>query len=143
MDHTQHCPMANLGHSDAARRVSDTYNLHRIGGGYSAIRKWFAARLTDGTSDDVLYDTKQDATRHQKHNEQFYTFIMIGPASMTACDAEIMLRVSRTAYENGLRLADPTDGHGGKDLIKRSTVEDQLSLARGIASNLILPERLN
>lgn len=140
MEHMHYCPMATLGHSDAAKRLSDTYNLHRIGAGWKAVRRWIAVRLDDGTSDQVLYDTKLDAVTHQHHNEKFYAFIRIVPSSMTECDAEIMLRTHRTLYENGLRIADPDHKHGGMDVIKRSSIEDQFAQIRGINTNLILPE---
>jgi hypothetical protein len=129
-------------HSDAAKRVSDTYNLHRTAGdalGIEAVGKWFACRLDEGTSDGVLYDSKSDCIRHQHHNEQMYMFSKIVPSTMTYCDAEVMLRVSRRAYDKGLRLVDPDHANGGKELIKRNTTEDMLALARGFATNLILP----
>lgn len=129
-------------HSDAAKRLSDTYNLHRTAGdtlGITAIGKWFAAALQDGESDGVLYDTRRDCVLHQKHNEQRYTFIKIGPYSMNYCEAEVMLRVARKAYDAGMRLVDPEEKHGGRELIKRLTTEDQLALALGRATNLVMP----
>ncbi len=142
-EHAQWCRMKVFGnHEDAAKRIADTYSLHRIAAdtlGLTNIGKFFAAALADGTTDGVLYDTKQDAVSHQKHNEQFYTFIKIGPWHMTACDAAVMLKVSRSAYDKGLRLADPQSRSGGRELIKRATIEDMRSLASGKASNLILP----
>lgn len=137
--HSGWCPRKMLGHSDAAKRIADTYNLHRIGAGYGAIGKWFAAALHDGRTDDTLYDTKQEATRFQHHNEQYYTFIHIQPCSMNACEAEVMLKTARFAYDNGMRLADPQDRNGGKEVIKRLTAEDQLAQARGKNTNLLMP----
>lgn len=133
---------ATKDHSDAAKKVSDTYNLHRIAGdtlGIQANRKWFACALQDGESDGVLYDSKSDAIRHQHHNEQWYTFICIGPHSMTPCEAEVMLSVARRAYDKGMRLADPDDRTGGRELIKRTTIEDMRALAGGRATSLIMP----
>lgn len=133
---------SNKDHSDAAKKVSDTYNLHRIAGdtmGIQANRKWFACALNDGESDGILYDTKRDAIHYQHHNEQWYTFICIGPHSMTPCEAEVMLAVARRAYDNGMRLVDPEDAKGGRELIKRSTREDMRALAYGMATNLIMP----
>lgn len=139
MIHQHWCQQKALGHSDAAKRISDTYELHRIAGGLDTVGKWFAAALADGRTDNVLYDSKRDAVLHQHHNEQLYTFIKMNPGPMTPCDAEVMLKTARTLHDKGLRLTDPDDAHGGRDVIKRLTVEDQRTLAKGRTSNLILP----
>lgn len=141
MEHTQWC-QNKRGHSDAAKRLSDTYNLHRIAAdvtGVENIGKWFAAALADGTSDGVLYDDKRSCVQHQKHNESLYTFIRIVPHTMSVCEAEVMLSTARRLYDKGLRMADPGHRHGGQDVIKRLTVEDQLAWARGAVQNLIMP----
>lgn len=137
--HEPWCQQKLMGHSDAAKRLADTYNLHRIGAGYDAIGKWIAAALADGRTDDVLYDDKQAAVRHQHHNEDYYTFVKIGPQSMNACEAEVMMKTARSLYDKGLRLADPDHKRGGLDLIKRVSVEDQLAQASGRNTNLIMP----
>ncbi len=139
MEHQSYCLMQAMGHSDAAKRLSDIYNLHRIGAGWNAVGKWFASRLDDGSSDDTLYDTRAECVRHQRHDEQFYTWIKIVPSSMNVCDAEIMLRTARTLYEKGIRIADPDHKNGGMDVIKRSSAEDQFAQLRGVNTNLIMP----
>lgn len=133
------CQAKLMGHEDAAKRIADNYNLHRIGAEYNSIGKWIACALHDGRSDGVLYDSKADAVRHQHHNEQFYTFIKINPGSMSACEAAVMLKTARSLYDVGLRMADPDDQYGGKDVIKRLTVEDQKAQSRLVNTNLILP----
>lgn len=132
--HQSYCRLPS--HSDEAKRLCDTYNLHRIAGGNASIGKWFAASLAEGKSDNQLYDNKLDCVTHQRHNEKYYAFIKIVPASMSQCDAEIMLQVQRRLYESGLRVADPDDKHGGKDLIKRASIEDQLALSQGFSRNI-------
>ena len=139
--HTPWCTMKQTGHSDAAKRVADVYNLHRIGAGLNAVGKWFAVRLDDGRSDDVLYDYKIEAVRHQHHNEKHYAFLKIAPCDMKTCEAEVMLGTSRQMYKNGMRMTDPDHRHGGPDLITRLTVEDQLAMMRGIVTNLKMPGR--
>ncbi len=139
MSHSDWCPTKALAHSDAAKRLSDTFNLHRVAAQYDSINKWFAVRLHDGTSDGVLYDSKSDCIRHQGHNEQFYAFIKIIPCMMTPCEAEVLLNVHRRAYDAGFRLTDPDHPKGGRQLIQRVTVEDQLALAKGQVRNVILP----
>jgi len=137
--HEPWCQQRAFRHTDAATRLSDTYNLHLIGRGEDARGKWFAAALADGRTDDVLYDTKLDCVTHQHHNEQYYTFIKIGPRSMRVCEAEVMLKTARNLYDKGLRIADPDHRHGGYDVIKRVSVEDQLNQALGRNTNLIMP----
>jgi hypothetical protein len=139
MRHVEYCQQKAFGHTDAARRISDTYNLHRIGAGDAALNKYFAAALVDGRSDDQLYDTKRDAVRHQHHNEDYYTFICIGPQSMQICDAEVMLKIARALYDRGIRLADPDDAKGGKEAIKRLSAEDQIAQSHGRNTNLLMP----
>lgn len=137
-DHISMCQSKLLGHSDAARRLADTFNLHRVADPHGSVGKWFAVRLHDGTGDGVLYDSKVECVRHQHHNEQYYAFVKIVPLTMNVCDAEIYLSVARRAYDAGLRMTDPHDKHGGRELIKRSSIEDQLSLARGFVTNVTL-----
>lgn len=142
MKHVPQCPMAAFDkHSDAAKRVCDTYNLHRLALGNDAIGKWFAARLIDGTTDNVVYDNKHDAVIHQGHNEQYYGFIAIGPAGANVCDMEIYLATLRKMYDAGMRLTDPNDARGGREVIKRATRKDQFAQSLGVSTNLILPGR--
>ena len=52
------------GHEDAARRVADTYMLHRLAGGrLGSVGKVFAVALHDGSSDGVEWIR---ATPHTK-----------------------------------------------------------------------------
>lgn len=137
--HESWCQFKGIDHSDAAKRLGDTYNLHRIGAGHASIGKWFAASLSEGRSDDTLYDDKLSCVRHQHHNEKYYAFIKIAPNSMNACEAEVILKTHRQMYKNGLRMADPDHKHGGPDLITRLTAEDQLAQMRGVVQNLRIP----
>lgn len=137
--HEPWCRQKAMNHSDAAQRVYDTYNLHRLALGYDAIGKWFACALSDGRTDHVLYDSKYDAVTHQHHNEQYYTFIKIVPPMMKKCEAEVVLTTARKVYDAGMRVADPDHKYGGQTLIKRVTAEDQLAQSRGKNTNLIMP----
>lgn len=137
--HQSHCPYENRtnmnGHSDAAFRIVDVYNLHRTADLYGSIGQWIACRLDDGSSDNVLYPTKPIAIAHQHHNENFFTFIQITPAQINACEAEVMLKVARLIYDKGGRM---TDGFARHDPIKRVTWEDQIALSKGIVTNVRL-----
>jgi hypothetical protein len=143
--HDRGCPFGqkNKPHDDAAKRVYDTYHLHRSADIYGAVGKWFAAALADGTTDGQIYDSKKEAIRHQHHNEQYYTFIQITQAYMTVCSAQVMLDVARRLYDAGLRMTDPDDYLGGKEPIKRVAIEDQMAFARhGIVTNIEYPKEL-
>jgi hypothetical protein len=45
---------------------------------------------------------------------------------MSACEAEVMLKFHRNAYDAGFRLADPEKKSGGPDVIPRITREGML-----------------
>jgi len=141
MIHETYCRIKQ--HSDAAKRFCDTYNLHKIGAGNASLGKWIAVRLSDGTSDDTLYDDKLAAVTHQHHNEQFYAFVCIAPPSMKVCDAEVLIRTHRKMYDAGMRMTDPGHKRGGMDLITRLTQSDQLAMARGAVTGLIMPWERN
>lgn len=135
-------------HSDAAKRLRDEYALHRLTDPIGNTGRWFAVALQDGSSDHVLYDTRRDAVTHQHHNEMYYAYIQIVPATMTLCDAESFLAAVRKIYDSGTRLTDRDHRAGGREVIARATQEDQYSLIRSInrgglerPSNLIIPGR--
>lgn len=94
-------------YSDAARRLSDTVTMHLTAIGSVAAGRWIAARLSDGGTDNVLYDTKADAVRHQLHEFQC-AYVCITPDGMGYREAEIYLAFNRKLYENGYRMPDPS-----------------------------------
>lgn len=138
-EHEPWCRMKLMPHTDAAKRLCDDFNLHRLGDPYGSVGKWMASALLDGSSDRVLYDSKLDAVTHQHHNEQWYTFVKIIPSSMNVCEAEVVMATARSLYDKGMRMADPDHRHGGPEVIKRLTVEDHLAQGRGVIQNLIMP----
>lgn len=142
-DHQPQCAMGRLGmrHTDAARRLADQWNLHRIADLHGSNGKWFAVALHDGVSDGVLYDSKVAAITHQRHVEKYYAFVRMSMAQMNYCDAEIYLSVQRRLYDSGFRMSDPDTRSGGPDVIKRSTREDMFSLMQLRGTNLIIPGR--
>lgn len=148
--HDPGCPVAMReplgGHSDAAKRLSDQYKLHRIALGAEAIGKWFAVRLTDGTGDGNVYPDKRTCMRHQRGREVYFAFVCIVPTDMGVCDADTFIKTARVMYDAGIRMTDPDDAAGGRAPIMRATREDQGSLTRSIArrgrivpANLTLP----
>lgn len=119
---------ADGGHTDAAKRTADAYNLHLLAGAgmvpNPSVGQWLAVALADGRSDGVLYQTRRDAVRHQHHNEQLYAYLRIVPSSMSVCEAEAFLRMHRLAYDNGFRLTDPEAPGGGREIIPRLSREE-------------------
>lgn len=95
--------------TDAAKRMSDTLNLHMVGQGWWNIRnKWMAFSLGAGTGDGVLYDSREDAIFHQL-DERFYAFICFRKLAQGAkpLDCQIFLEINQQAYDSGMRLHEP------------------------------------
>lgn len=127
--HDRGCRFAMLGdgtHEDAAKRVADGYNLHRVAQGYDAVGKVVAFRLADGSHDGTLYDSKADAVRHQRHNERLCMFVQVRTHSMTVCEAASLLRTARMLYDLGHHSGDRDAPHGGRQVIPRLASRDQV-----------------
>lgn len=118
------------GHSDAAKRLSDTYNLHKAAG--SPVGWWFSVALSDGSGGDDLFESKSAAVHFHWPYEDWRFYAKIGPASMSVCEAESVMAWQRQV--NGLRLTDRDDRHGGLEVIPRLTREHhdrQMAALRG------------
>lgn len=119
--------------SDEAQRLSDNVN-----GYYSYVKweelktKWIAAKLSDGSTDHTLYDSKRDAVRHQ--SDEFtcaYIALINCPNGISPLEAERFLAFTRGAYDAGMRLPDPDAMDGGKDPFMDVAQYDRL---RGIVN---------
>jgi hypothetical protein len=108
------------GHSDASKRMSDHYNLHKAAGAITGW--WLAFALSDGAHDGEAYPTKGEAVVHQHHNEWWFCFVKIVPGTMSVCEAESMLYMYR--QQSKLKLANRDDKRGGYDVIPRLRIED-------------------
>ena len=91
------------GLSDAAKACANTVTMHALAGGAG---RFVAIRLADGGSDNVLYDTRQDAINHQLHETQC-AYICIPPCGMTTKDAAEYLTLNRNLYDAGWHMCDP------------------------------------
>ena len=140
--HEAKCPLSgfDVEHSDAAKRLSDCYRLHRLADPIGSIGKWFAAALADGDSDRTLYDTRAECVWYQKHNEEYYCYVQIIPGDMNPCNAESFLGTNRKLYDAGLKLTDRDHRAGGRTIIPRVAAEDQQALMRSIQSGGKLPQ---
>lgn len=126
---------ADGGHSDMAKRVSDTYNLHIIAGARRG--SVLAFSLADGTSNGDVYDNRADAVMHQHHDERWFAFIRIAEGHMSVCQAESVMRWQRQAA----RWAPPETGEhsGGLEVIPRLTREGHARQLAALAGSLHLP----
>lgn len=123
------------GHSDAAKRISDAYNLHVTCG--ARMGQVFAFALADGCSDGVLYDSRQDAVDHQRHNERNRGYARIAGGRMTVCEAAAVLRWQRQATE--LAAAQRGERSGGLEVIPRLTIEGRERQLAAMAGRLNVP----
>ena len=152
--HEQGCRYARPrdgGHSDAAKRISDAYNLHltagaafvRPGSMNPNVGRFLAFRLADGGSDGVLYDSYRDAVRHQHHDEKWRMYCRIVPHSMSVCSAESQLYIHRLFYERGWDLPDIDDRNGGRAPILLESQENTRALVDALNRGdwIRLPER--
>lgn len=92
-----------LMYGDAAVRMSDTIRI-AIANGH--VGEWMAFRLSDGGSDDVIYESKEAATKHQLHEFQC-AYVRIPADNYGPRAAWTFLNLCRVLYDKGLRITDP------------------------------------
>lgn len=124
---------------DAAKRASDIINTYITFVPWEQLRmQWIAVSLQDGTCSQ-LYDSKADAVRHTLHERThaFVAFRGIGPGGSNPRELAIFLQFNRDAYDAGLRLPDPDDNTGGKELLMTAAQGDYYRrLLRGLPKGL-------
>ncbi len=89
--------------SDAAKRCADAVNLAVVAG---FAGRWLAIRLQDGRGDAAIYDSRDDAIRHQLRPE-YCTYVLVPPSGMQAHEAEALLDYWRKLNTAGVRDDDP------------------------------------
>lgn len=127
----------NGGHTDAARRLSDTYNLHKLAGAKSG---YIAVRFADGSSDDTVYPTRAEAVSHQRHNERWCAYIQLNAGHMSVCEAAATLRFQ--AHASKLAPAQSDQRGGGMVVIPRLNIEDQERQIAALSGRIGLPVAL-
>jgi hypothetical protein len=130
--HVPSCRWKGKGHTDAAKRISDATNLHKVASGWDSIGKFIACRLSDGTGGIDLYDSYRDAVRIQSARHDEFLYIRLRAEGMTVCEAELYLWVNRQARDNGFKLSDPDDSRGGKTLIPRIDPQHNNLILKGL-----------
>lgn len=115
---------------DAAKRIADTYMLHRIADPIGNLGQFFAARLSDGTTNNNMYPSmaaaRADLSRHDDENRWMY--IQIVPSNLSVRDASILLATNRKLHDAGFRVSD-TDG---RTMIPRIGREDHMAQLRSV-----------
>jgi len=110
------------GHSDAAKRFSDCYNLHKAAG---QVRGWIAVRYSDGSSNGDVYESRADAVSDSFPWEDQFFYATLQQPSMSVCAAEALLRYKRIMSEMDRAHTDRDAPHGGLEVIPRLAIEDQ------------------
>jgi hypothetical protein len=94
--------------TDEGRRLHEAVTLHILANPDGATGRWVAARLSDGGTDNVLYDTNEDAIRHPLHEKQC-AYMCISPAGTTEREATRFLQLWRQFYDAGHRNVQDID----------------------------------
>lgn len=113
---------------DAARRIADIVNAQAVAQPFDVlVRSWMAFKLSDGTSDGVLYDSRPDAIRHQSNeSECLYLCLREAPGGMLPMQAQALINFHRMAYDAGGRVTHPSD----RQMIMPLAREDVMSQYR-------------
>lgn len=108
------------GHTDAAKRFSDTYNLHKAAGTQSG---WIAVRYQDGSGGTDVFDSREEAIRHMWPREDWYFYCSLQEPAMSVCAAESVLRWKRIMSE--VEKPDVEAKQGGLEVIPFLAKEDR------------------
>lgn len=115
------CSMCLIA-DDAARRAFDQIRQMVHDTSYEERTRqspYVAIKLSDGSTDKRMYDTKQACVRAQLHEYlcAYFSFRTAPQGFSSPRDAGIFLAFHRAAYDNGWRLPDPDAIDGGPDII--------------------------
>lgn len=113
---------------DAAKRAADTINGQlALCRPWYLSNKWMAFRLSDGSSDGVLYDSKRDAVKHQSDEFLcFYVSFRNCAMGTNAREVAMWLVMHRQAYDKGYRFVDPDHAYGGASVLLTTPLRDLL-----------------
>ena len=96
---------------EAAERMHDAIKLHFLVLSLEEMLsgRWVAIRLSDGGSDNTVYDTRADAMRFQLHPTQCLYLRLVPPAPPPATACDVLLWYVRGAYDRGWRPDENVD----------------------------------
>ncbi|HEY1622126.1 MAG TPA: hypothetical protein VGG25_31200 [Streptosporangiaceae bacterium] len=115
------------GHSDAAKRFADTFNLHRAAG---SSQGWIAVRYADGSGGRDVFDSRAAAVAGCWPWEDRFFYCTLAAPLMSVCAAESLLRYRRIMAE--MERPDRDRPHGGPEVIPRLAAEDQEAQIRAV-----------
>ena len=126
------------GHSDSAKRFSEMYNLAKMTG---LSRGWIAVRYCDGSWTRVVYDSRADAVGDCWPWEDDFFYAALAEPSMSVCQAESLLRYKRVMSEMDRAHVDRDAPHGGLEVIRRLTAEDDEAQIQAVLAgrNVAIP----
>lgn len=118
--------------TDAARRAYDIIRAYvHFVPFEERVRSWVALRLADGGSDGTLYESRREAVRHQSDEKlcAYFSYRNAPNGFASQKDAQLYMDYHRMTYDQGHRLPDPDDRHGGPELIM-PTAREQIMAQR-------------
>jgi hypothetical protein len=95
--------------TDAARRICDQVNARITFTPWDQlVHSWMAFRLADGSTDGILYDSRDAAIKHQS-DERLCAYFSFRQAMAGANprDCQLFLDLHRNVYDNGGHLTEP------------------------------------
>jgi hypothetical protein len=92
---------------DAARRLHDAVNLHLVADFERAIRSIIVVNLQDGSTDNTLYDSWDDALRKGCPDDRWHAPLRITPDGINERDARLWMRTNRMLPGIGVMPASP------------------------------------
>lgn len=94
---------------DSGRRMAELVNLRVSSTPWDHIvNSWMAFRMVDGSSDNVLYDTREDAVAHQPDDKRcFYLCMRNAQGGVKALDAQLLINMQRQILDAGGALSEP------------------------------------
>lgn len=115
--------------TDRGRRLSEAVETARQRGG---VGRFIAARLSDGRTDGQIYDTRDDAVRHQLHATQC-AYLVVPPGPMPPAEATAWLRLHERLYDAGVDLQDP-DAANGRTLARMARQTPAVAAGLGLGA---------
>lgn len=94
---------------DAGRRMAELVNLRVTSAPWDVIvNSWMAFRLADGSSDNVLYDTRDAALKHQPDEKRcFYLCMRNAMGGIKPLDAQLLINMQRQIVDAGGGMSEP------------------------------------
>lgn len=97
--------------TDPGRRLSEAVSAARQQGGAG---RWIAVTLAEGKWNQEIYDSREDAVRH--NDEARHALLMVPPMPMPPAEATAWIDLQRRVWESGFRFTNPGEAMPIPDL---------------------------